>query len=338
MLKRRKFLFLIIAFVLVSFIISYIFFGSFLDSASCGDSSPLESCSEMRPYYCNSFGELVSKASICGCENNMSLKGDRCISEKYTNPDSKSFSYFLDGGKGKINFVMYEGVVEHLDSLPKGVVLFENESFSRGDYKKQKIDQDLQIEALKPLVARIENLEKDRDLQAKIAISLVQQLSYVDPPEVPVFGGRFFSQVSRYPYVVLYENAGWCEGKSDLLVLLLREMGFSTAFFYFPDNNHEAVGVACPLEHSFRETGYCFVETTSPSMISYSDGPYDDFFELSEDVEFIEFSEGISLSGNLEDYKDAKTFSRINNKLSEIGAMSNHDKFLYENILEKYGM
>jgi hypothetical protein len=338
MLKRRNIVLLIFIMILVSFLISYIFFKGFDYQANCGDGSSFESCSSMKPYYCNSFGQLVSRASVCGCDENFTLKGNSCYSEYYNGSFSNNFKYVLNGENGRLRVVLYEGVMDYLDSLPKGLVLLENETVSRKDFKSQKINPEVQIEALKHLIVEIQNTEKNKDMQAKIAISLVQNIPYSEPEEIPIFGGRFFGQVSRYPYEVLYDKAGWCEGKSDLMVLLLRELGFSTGFFYFPENNHEAVGIACPKEYSFRNTGYCFVETTGPSMISYSEGPYDYFFELSEDFELVEFSNGTFLSRNIEDYGDAKSFSRINNKLSNLGAISNYDKLIYENIKEKYGM
>ncbi len=338
MLNKKTIFAFIIGAIFVSFFASYVFFSGFDYPKGCGDGSSFESCSKMKPYYCNSRGDLVQRASICGCETNFSLEGDRCVSDYFNESFSDNFDYVFNGNKDKIKLTLYGGVMDYLDSLPKGLTLKENQTVSRKEFKIQKIDYEIQIEALKPLVAEIENLNENKDYQAKIAISLVQNIPYVDPQEIPLFGGRFTGQVSRYPYQVLIEDAGWCEGKSDLLVSVLRELGFSTAFFYFPENNHEAVGIACPREYSFRETGYCFVETTVPTMISYSDGPYDSFFELSENFELVEFSDGISLTEKIEDYNDAKTFSRINNKFSEINAMSRYDQLVYKNIKEKYGM
>lgn len=337
MLNKKNIILLILIFLILSFIISFFLFQKSDSLDFCGDSSSFDSCSEMKPYYC-SFGELIPRADLCGCEENFTIDGNSCSSEYFNDSSVSSFYFLWEGNLEKFELVLYESVMNYLLELPQGIFLLENETFERINFKNYRINNSLQRESLKQLVANIQNFEENKDSQAKIAIGLVQNIPYDEPKKISLFGGRLNSRISRYPYQVLYEDAGWCEGKSDLLVFLLRELGFSTAFFYFPENNHEAVGIKCPLEYSFRRTGYCFVETTFPSMISYSDGPYESFFQLSENFELIEFSEGISLSSELEDYKDAKTFSRINSKLINKGAISNYDKLIYEKIKEKYGI
>ena len=67
-----------------------------------------------------------------------------------------------------------------------------------------------------------------------------------------------------YPYEVLYDQKGVCQDKSYLAYRLLEELGYGVAIFLFPDpkDNHMAVGVRCPAQHSNYDSGYCFLETT----------------------------------------------------------------------------
>ena len=103
------------------------------------------------------------------------------------------------------------------------------------------------------------------DDQARIAISLVQQIPY---------DWQTFGLENRYPYEVIYDNTGVCEEKSRLLAFLLRDLGFDVVLFSFESENHMAVGIMCPVQYSYKNTGYCFVETTEPTMITYSQGEY----------------------------------------------------------------
>jgi len=68
---------------------------------------------------------------------------------------------------------------------------------------------------------------------------------------------------ANFPFETLYTNQGVCTDTSFLAILWLNELGYSTAILDFPDSNHAALGIKCPLEFSLDETGYCYVETTN---------------------------------------------------------------------------
>ena len=55
------------------------------------------------------------------------------------------------------------------------------------------------------------------------------------------------SQHWKYPYEILYENKGVCSDKSRLLACLLKELGFGCVLFVYNSENHEAVGIKCPI-------------------------------------------------------------------------------------------
>jgi hypothetical protein len=205
-----------------------------------------------------------------------------------------------------------------------------------------KINDELQREALMPLVIEIQNTAPwSKDLQAQIAISLVQNIPYGEPDYVDVFGGRFEVRLSRYPYQTLIENFGSCECKSELLVFLLRELGFDVGLFYYQKENHEAVGIRCPEKYSLDNTGYCFVETTLPAPISYSEGRYQGpggSAMLGNYTEFIFISEGIGLGNNLEDYSDADVLGRLVEKVDKKGYVNYFEKLRLDNLRKKYGL
>jgi len=66
-----------------------------------------------------------------------------------------------------------------------------------------------------------------------------------------------------YPFETLYLKKGVCADKTFLAVLWLRELGYGAAILDFPEKNHSAAGIACPLEDSLNGTGYCYIETTN---------------------------------------------------------------------------
>ncbi len=67
----------------------------------------------------------------------------------------------------------------------------------------------------------------------------------------------------NYPYETLYRNSGVCSDKTFLAVNILRSLGYGAAILDFPDKNHSAAGIACPLSESLAGSGYCYIETTN---------------------------------------------------------------------------
>ena len=107
------------------------------------------------------------------------------------------------------------------------------------------------------------------DQKIEFIMSLVQHIPYDhaklnDSPLQP-----------NYPYETLYKNSGICSDKTFLAVAILRELGYGAAILDFPNLNHSAAGISCPLADSLFNSGYCFIETTNffqigviPSSIS----------------------------------------------------------------------
>jgi hypothetical protein len=96
-----------------------------------------------------------------------------------------------------------------------------------------------------------------KDQTAEFLISLVQYIPYdkaklnQDPMQ------------PNYPYETLYRDSGICSDKTFLTVAILRELGYGAAILDFPNLNHSAAGIECPLADSVNNSGYCYVETTN---------------------------------------------------------------------------
>lgn len=326
---------LIFSIVFFLFLIFNSFFGIF-DKRVCGDGTPYGECSKTFNYFCLK-GTLIQDASVCGCPSGSVQKADFCEFSYQTNPKTVSLDYFLKGKKEKIEFEVYKGMVSYLSKKSQSSFYSGGENYSLQDFKSRVINEPEQKKLLLPLVIEIQNLAKEKEDQARIAISLVQNIPYEF--------NAFFDKKNplrwdlKYPYDVLYQKEGLCGSKSDLLAFLLKEIGYEVVIFHYYKENHEAIGIKCPEKYSLNNTGYCFVETTQPAVIGYSQGAYSEQGKLFSNPEIIKISEGISLKSNLEEYKDARDLNRIYTASEENEKQINLIEYLrYKQIIEKYGI
>ena len=178
------------------------------------------------------------------------------------------------------------------------------------DFKLKSINEEVQRTFLMPLVSKIQNITFDKDEQAIIAISIVQNIPYGFSNKTQQISGKNSVAYSRYPYEVLYGFQGVCGEKSQLLSFLLKELGFQTAIFYNQQENHESVGIKCPIKESWQNTGYCFVETSGPSIITDTLISYTGGIILESKPEVMVISEGISLRKGLQKYNERSRLER----------------------------
>ena len=306
------------------------------DKYSCGDDTLNGFCSENLPYFC-SKGVLVERASLCGCPTNLVVEENSCFSPLQTNLSEISLKYFLDGEERKMNFSVYEGMADYTSQISREIVYFKGDVPSRADFKLKKLDEENQKQLLMPLVVNIQNLGREKEDQMRIAISIVQNIEWGISNKTSRFGHNQINY-SRYPYEVLFESKGICGEKSELLAFLLREIGFDVALFYNQQENHESLGIKCPAKYSWHDSGYCFVETTGPSIITDTSIEYLGGLSLSSIPQIIPISEGISLGKNLEEYNDAEDLMKIRKKVMELGRINSFDKSKLEELEEKYGL
>ncbi len=328
------------ALILVFLVIGAVWFfkGAYVSQAGfvCGDNTLYDTCSEDKPYFCEEK-ILIEKASVCGCPVSDSLdfirQEDFCISVYHRYPKDVNLTYVLDGEKKETVFTVFEGIKEYVSKVPRGIS-GNGGNVSRLDFKIKALNNSLQRETILPLVKKIQNLApRSKVNQARIVISLVQNIPYGYSNEtLPVFQNEI--NYSRYPYEVLYDGEGICGEKSQLLALLLKELGYKTAIFYFQEENHEVVGIGCPEKESFNRTGFCFVETSGPSIISDSGIEYVGGVKLESSPEVLIISDGISLPKGIGEYGDAKDLEDIREK-NFLGFLKQGKK---DDLEEKYNL
>lgn len=325
---------LIVFFVIIILLFSFLIFSSNKKNKFCGDGTAEGFCSNNQPYFCED-GKLIEKASICGCPEILNISGDSCISNYYVNEKNLTLNYILRGKEGEINLSVYGGLANYLFGKSKEFY-FSNNSINRTVLEHDRVNEEAQREALIPLLVKIENLKKNKIDQARIAVSLVQNIPYSSDERLINFRDKKL-KISIYPYQALYDDHASCEEKSWLMEILLKELGFGVSSIYYPDQNHEAVGIKCPIEYSLNNSGYCFVETTGNSIISYDKNYYSKDVILNSTPSFIFISYGAPLKDSLYEYKDAKKLSEINSiRLNSKLTISEYIKF--KKLVKKYGL
>lgn len=333
--------------VLIIIFVGLLFMYAFSDNAisvepmlTCGDSTFYAECSLSKPYYC-SDGMIIRDPVNCGCPEILDKEGSSCMAIEFGGEREVAFRYFLDGEERFLSMIIYDDMMDYLSTLPRALFYKKDEVPRRDDFKLMKMDDSLQREALMPLVVAIQNTAPNSiENQARMAISLVQNIIYGEPEFMSVLGGKYEVRLSRYPYQVLSEEIGSCEGKSELLAFLLRELGFEVALFHYNDENHESVGIKCPVKYSLLGSGYCFVETTVVAPIGYSTGNYLGIAggKLRSEPEIVRISNGFSLPDEMDEYEDSMSLNVITTKIETVGRIDSFEKKKFDRLKAKYNL
>jgi hypothetical protein len=282
------------------------------------------------------MGDLVEMASVCGCSNFSVVEGNKCLSQYKEGGKIVTLNYVLRGEEGKIDFIVYEKLYNYLADIPRFVDFQEN--FTLLDFRLRMLDDENQRELLLPLVAEIQDITKNKEDQARIAISLVQNIPFGGSDKIVRFG-NIVSEYQRYPYEVLYDNEGVCGEKSELMIFLLREIGYGAAFLYYSGENHEAVGIKCPKEYGVDDSEFCFVETTGPSIITDDKTEYITFSELKSYPQvLIASNDGLAFQKYEYEYIDAKNMIAIRKSAKDDGIINYIQYLQYKILKSKYGL
>jgi len=289
----------------------------------CDDGTRYNKCSTNKPYYCEN-GNLIKYPEKCLCKYDEIYSNNICLDKYQTEPKEISLEYTLRGSKNNINFIVYNGLNSYLSSQPRSITYY----ITPPTYEEMELKfifQEDQIKLIKPLINKIKEITSNGDDQARITISIVQNIPYD-------WDGFYNTVDNRYPYEVLYDKKGVCGEKSKLLVLLLKELGYETVLFNYP--NHQSVGIKCPEQYDYLDSGYCFVESTTPSIITDYEGNYIETGKLGQPTSIYIVSEGISFNSVKEEYEDNLLYQNLINKGM---VLSQSDYTKWENITNKYG-
>jgi len=316
---------------------------------NCSDGTFYNRCSFNKPYFC-STGTLTKNATFCGCGFDYDIVpyGEACTSRYSLNPKSVTLNYIQNGKQYSFDYIVYGGLNDYLAGIERSISYYSVPPTFK-DFVLKNIDDPKQEKYISDFTKQIETLSNNPDDQARIAISIVQNIPY-----------DYGTLKGRYAYQVLYDQNGVCGEKSPILVSVLRNLGYGTALIDYGNIepgeyrvmvssiSHEAVGIKCPMQYSYKNTGYCFIETTKPSIITYSGGNYplpgcisSDTSPLScteklpDQYTLTVISDGKSFDSVATEYNDAQEWGRLESAGSVLDE-SNYN--LWSSLAVKYGI
>jgi hypothetical protein len=264
-----------------------------------------------------------------------------------TGLSSRSFAYVLRGKSSTLNVNLYSGVYDEISSAerPSTCTRYNYDtspctSEEIRQYYLKYLDEPDQKKYLDNLVKSIESATPNKDDQARIAISLVQQIPYDYNKFYRLSSSTSAGfEKTRYPYEVLYDGKGVCSEKSALLAYLLRGLGYGVVLFEFQTENHMAVGVKSPDQYAFRNTGYAFVEAAAPSIPTDDQADYVGAGKLISSPSILAISDGASFDSISEESKDATMFNQLQTlSKSSGGILDQNYYYMWMGLVQKYGL
>ena len=234
------------------------------------------------------------------------------------NPRVTQYKYVLRGTTGTITFTVYSELYNYLTT-------HENPYGSYQEVTLRYVNNADEKGEIARLAGIIKNITIDKDDQARIAISLVQNIPYA------YYGINDW----KYPYEVLFTDRGVCGDKAKLMVCLLRELGYGCVLFEFNRANHEAVGINCPIQYAYANS-CAFVEASTPSIITFWQGDYYGGVTLpSHPDSVIQIYNGSSFNSVYIEYADAQTYYSLINMGS---VLDEYHYNLWLSLVNKYGL
>lgn len=235
-----------------------------------------------------------------------------------------SFPYVYHGQMDFVPFTISETISARC--IRTRPVMYFGQSIAQ--YYKKVIADRSQKRYLAPLVdAILKRAKGDPDIAARYAISLVQLIPY---RHINRIHDRTF-----FPYEVLYNQRGVCGNKSILLAAVLKGLGFGSALFLYESEFHMAVGIRAPKEYCYRKTGYAFIESTRPNLITDSERTYRDVGRLTSIPKVIPVSRGQAIGDLSEEAEDVIEYQRIL-ALGQVVDRATYDR--WEQLNKKYGL
>jgi hypothetical protein len=210
-----------------------------------------------------------------------------------------SFAYTLNSEKGTVSVPLSDSVYADYAKKPDPAWDGHN-ARANSTYYLNYINDPEQQSAVAALAKAIEAKTSNKDDQARIAVSLVQHIPYKEGK------GQY-----RYPYEVLYKNQGVCGEKSMLLALLLKDLGFGSAVFYFLPEDHMVTGIKALSPYDFRNSGYAFIEATEPYIITDSVTDNLAAYRFTSTMEVTPAGTGVALGSVANDAADAKEWALL---------------------------
>ncbi len=354
--------------VVILIIVFSVFFKG--NSSECSDGTLVGECSLNKPYFCLE-GSLVERASVCGCPDGYSVKGEEC---KQTCDDGTIYGecsstgslYCLNGtliespsvcgcDEGEL---YHEGRCISLFQLGEETRIYKY--LFTGTQKKLKTTVYLGMKKyLENLRSSCVNCPFDEERvieltsQEEQTEALEKIIESIKESSISVFEDHYVriaismvqnipsvkGENKRYPYEVLYDNEGTDKEKALLTASLIKKLGYGVVIFDFEEEDHFAVGIKCPLQYSYGGSGYCFIEPAMNSIITDDTIEYD-FGTLKSTPKIIKIPSGTKSFDSVDiEYNDKLEWIRTNEILRTEGSFKySEDQKIWQRLKDKYGL
>lgn len=278
---------------------------------------------------------LIGNISSGGSCRYVPCEGPGCDTRSFAG----TFPYLLRGTPGSLRFGLEKelSAYTHCRSAELGgrhqstwirinnVTVFRSGGLT--EFYAKFLDDPRQKPAIARLSGIIRETDPDPDDRARIAVSLVQSIPY----EKADLSGPI-----KLPYDVLYTGSGDCDEKSLLLAALLRELGYNVSLLRFDDQKHMAVGIRVPTGYDYNHTGYAFIETTNPAIISFNS--LSDMFGVAGNPVIIPVSDGREFGTIAEEYSDAENLETLITTSKRNGILSHDEAETLLALKNRYGL
>jgi hypothetical protein len=179
-------------------------------------------------------------------------------------PDAQ-LKWPFEGNSVTLNVPIDAGVLAGAQASDKSAIVMPDAS--RGEwlpsYYRAFVDEEDQAALYDALLTGLRSLraslQLDDDRYAELIITFAQSLEYRTDPTEPA---------PLFPIETVAAGAGDCDDKTLLAAALLEREGYGVSLLSFEDEQHMALGLRTTGE-PYRDTGYGFVEMTTPSLVGW---------------------------------------------------------------------
>ncbi|MBU0586400.1 hypothetical protein KJ780_02735 [Candidatus Micrarchaeota archaeon] len=207
-------------------------------------------CFSSKPSYCND-GRIVDNSSFCGCPNGYLAEKNLCIN-LYPADGYKTFLWTYKGEPYWASLSINEEMNQYYEEIPREYLCAGDCPDNwEVDYYHQVLEDELQQQAVDDLVSSVNESNSDERLQILLAFS--QSIPYDWSATGDI----------EYPYQVIYNYKGVCNGKTMLGALIGKKLGYGVALFSYENESHMALGIKCPAQYASYNSSYCFIEMTA---------------------------------------------------------------------------
>lgn len=225
------------------------------------------------------------------------------------------------GSPVSVEYTLYESVNDHYKSDPRKKKAYRSDN--NEDFVFSYEEDGTIKEISKEISGLGQSMGLENDQILDLAACMVQNIPYDQPKADKILGdpnAAIDEVIPRYPYEVLYDDAGVCTGKTFLGAAILKELEYDLGILTFDSEQHMMLGVGVPSGYGSFNTEYGGLELTNVgfkvgtiaerSSTGSAVGRID---KISDDSSSFEGSGSLVLSNpsKVEDVNDGSTYERI---------------------------